>query len=200
VPASKGTPTRPDADDNGGVDESPWSRLKSETYALVGRNPKSNRLLPTIADLDASHAVLDIGCGPGVAVRAAAPSVARAVGVDRSAAMIDIARRRSRRYGNVEFTVAGAEALPFPDEAFDRVWTIHSFHHWEVPGRGLAEALRVSSAGARPLIVENETGGSHGLDEARALRLAEELRAVGFAEIHVSRPYRQLVVTAVRGS
>ena len=182
------------------MDESPWSWLRSEIYAFFGRNPKSNRVVPSIAELSASHTVLDIGCGPGAAVRTAAGSVSRAVGIDRSKARVEIARRRSRDVDNVEFIVAGAERLPFPDAAFDRIWTIHSFHHWEDPSLGLAEALRVLRPHGRLLIVESETNGKHGLDKARADELVHELQSFGFDEAHVSRPHRQLVVTGIRGA
>ncbi len=179
-------------------DTTPWSRLKSEIYALFGRNPKSNRLIPSIADLEPDHAVLDIGCGPGAAVRAAAGSVARAVGVDRSEAMIAIATRRSERFSNVEFLVAGAEELPFPDATFDRVWTIHAFHHWENPERGLVQCLRVIKPGGSLLIIESETKGSHGLDASAAEELADQLLAAGFEKASVSRPQKQIVVTGMR--
>jgi ubiquinone/menaquinone biosynthesis C-methylase UbiE len=177
------------------MDNSPWSRVKSEVYALIGRNPKSNRVIASVADLDPDHVVLDIGCGPGAAVRAVAGTVERVVGVDRSGPMIEIARRRSREVPNVEFAVGAAEALPFPDASFDRVWTIHSFHHWEDPARGIDEVLRVLRPGGRFLIVESESRGSHGLDRRRAEELAERLRGAGFGDPAVSKPGRQLVVT-----
>ncbi len=180
-------------------DTSPWSRLKSEIYSLLGRNPKSNRMAVEIADLEPSHVVLDVGCGPGAAVRAAAGFVARAIGVDRSESMVAIAERRSRRFTNVDFVAAGAEGLPFPDATFDRVWTIHAFHHWEDGVRGIAECLRVLKPGGRLLIVESETKSDHGLDRSRASDLAETLRSAGFASASVSKPHRQLVVTGVRG-
>ena len=180
-------------------DRSPWSRLKSEIYSLLGRDPKSNRMVVEVADLESTHVVLDVGCGPGAAVRAAASAVTRAVGVDRSEPMIGIARRRSKAFPNVEFVAAGAEDLPFPDATFDRVWTIHAFHHWEDGDRGIAECLRVLKPGGRLLIVESETRSEHGLDRSRASDLADSLRSAGFASAAVSKPYRQLVVTGVRG-
>ncbi len=179
------------------ADAAPWSRLRSEIYSLIGRNPKSNRLVPAFAELDSPHHVLDIGCGPGAAVRAAAPLVAAAVGLDRSEAMVEIARRRSHEFANVEFVVGGAEQLPFPDASFDRVWTIHAFHHWEDQAAGIAETLRVLRPNGRFLVIESETRGSHGLNRASAVRLAERLRAVGFVEASVTKPHRQLVVTGV---
>jgi len=182
------------------ADDGPWSRLRSEVYSLVGRNPRSNRFLPSIADLDASHVVLDIGCGPGAAVRAAAAATTRAVGIDRSEAMIGIARRRSKRLDNVEFTVGGAEQLPFPDASFDRVWTIHSFHHWEDQRLGILESLRVLRPAGRLLIVESETKGPHGLDRDGAVELAAELRTLGFADADVSKPDKHLVIAGVRGA
>ncbi|MGF1665084.1 MAG: class I SAM-dependent methyltransferase [Acidimicrobiia bacterium] len=178
------------------MDTSPWSKLKSEIYALIGRNPKSNRVISSVVDLDPGHVVLDIGCGPGAAVRTVAGSVARAVGVDRSGPMIEIARRRSQDLPNVEFVVGAAEELPFPDGDFDRVWTIHSFHHWEDPARGIAEVLRVLRPGGRFLVIESESRGSHGLDRRRADELAERLRSAGFTDASVSKPARQLVVAA----
>ena len=182
------------------ADDAPWSRLRSELYALIGRNPRSNRLIPSIASLDSQLDVLDIGCGPGAAVRAAASSVRRAVGIDRSAAMVEIARRRSRRLGNVEFALGGAEEVPFPADSFDRVWTIHAFHHWEDQTQGLAEAMRVLRPGGWILIVENDTNGAHGLNRIAAEGLAERLRSMGFAEASVTKPRKELVVSGVLGT
>ena len=138
-------------------------------------------------------------CGPGAAVRAAAPSVKRAVGVDRSDAMVEIARRRSEKVPNAEFLTAGAEDLPFDDGEFDRIWTIHAFHHWEHPDQGITECLRVLRPGGRFLIIEDDTKGPHGLDRARASAVVDQLLAAGFAEASVGKPYKQLVVTGVRG-
>lgn len=189
------------ADENHDMaDAAPWSRLRSELYALIGRNPRSNRRMPAIADLEPHHQVLDIGCGPGAAVRAAAGSVARAVGVDRSEAMIDIARRRSAQFSNVDFVTGAAEQLPFPNDDFDVVWTIHAFHHWEDRAAGVEEVHRILRPGGRFLVVESESKGDHGLDRTRARTLADELLAKRFAEASVSKPHRQLVVAAVMPS
>ncbi len=181
------------------ADTTPWPRFKSEVYAFIGRNPRSNRAIASIADLAPHHSVLDIGCGPGAAVRAASSHVARAVGVDRSEAMIAIARRRSDGFPNVEFHTSGVETLPFPERSFDRIWTIHAFHHWEDEDAGLRQCLRVLQPGGRLLVVESETKGKHGLSRNTAGALADRLRELGFASAGVSKPRRQLVVTGEAG-
>lgn len=178
------------------ADDSPWSRFRSEFYAVFGRNPKTNRQMAQVAALDAHHVVLDIGCGAGAAVRAAAATVQRAVGVDRSAPMVAIAERRSRDLDNVEFAVAGAESLPFADATFHRVWAIQSFHHWEDRDQGLAEVARVLRPGGRLFIVESETKGAHGLSRSAAEQLASGLEAMAFDRAWVEKPHRHLVVAA----
>jgi len=112
--------------------------------------------------------------------------------------MIEIARRRSRRFENVEYSVGGAEKLPFPDAMFDRAWTIHSFHHWEDQRLGILESLRVLRPAGQLLIVENETNGAHGLDRERAAAVAVKLETLGFADARVSKPHKHLVIIGTR--
>lgn len=138
--------------------------------------------------------ILDIGCGPGSAVRAAAPLVAKATGVDAAPKMIEIARERSTAFTNVEFEIAQAESLPFEDAAFTIVWTIQSWHHWNDSGAGLREAARVLAPGGHFYIVEKRTRGSHGLTNERAADLAAEMEAAGFAGSVVTSVRKDLIV------
>ncbi|MFQ5968535.1 MAG: class I SAM-dependent methyltransferase [Acidimicrobiia bacterium] len=182
---------------NGGMAEaSPWSRIQAELYALFGRNPRSNRLVVELAEPAPDHVTLDVGCGPGAAVRAAAPLVRRAVGVDNSAAMVRIAARRSGDMTNVEYQVGSAEALPFAAATFDRVWTVHAFHHWSEQSAGIAEALRVLRPDGRFLVVEHHSRRSHGLTTPEAEALTERLIGAGFSDARVERHRKELVITA----
>lgn len=165
-------------------DEQEWSKFKSTFYSWVYRNPKSNRILVEVAGLEPEDRTLDIGCGPGVAVRGAAAVVTdgRAVGVDRSPSMIDIAQKRAAALPNVEFAVGEAEDLPFPDDAFTVAWTAHAFHHWADPEAGLIEARRVLAPGGRLLIVESKTTGEHGFSLDRAMDVQFKLEELGFTD------------------
>lgn len=168
-------------------DTQEWSRLKSAIYSFINRNPKSNRLLVDHAALASEDATLDIGCGPGAAVRSAAAIVTggHAVGVDRSPAMVDIARKRSAHLGNVTFEVGSAEALPFDDDTFTVVWTAHAFHHWEDRERGIGEAQRVLAPGGRLLILEIKSTSEHGLSLDGSLDLQFMLDDLGFTNTGV---------------
>jgi ubiquinone/menaquinone biosynthesis C-methylase UbiE len=90
--------------------------------------------------------VLDVGCGTGRLLRAAAlrwPK-ARLFGVDPAPRMVAEAGRLNPR---ASFSLASAEFLPFPDHAADIVVTSMSFHHWADQGQGIREIARVLRPG-----------------------------------------------------
>jgi SAM-dependent methyltransferase len=74
----------------------------------------------TIADVDR---VLDVGCGTGATTREAARAASRGsiLGVDLSAAMLEVARRRVAAEGliNAHFEQADAQIHPFAAASFD---------------------------------------------------------------------------------
>lgn len=141
--------------------------------------------------------VVDIGCGPGVAVRHAAARGASAVGVDPAPVMLRVARAltRSRWPGGraPRYLEGTAEALPQPDGSATVAWSLATVHHWRDIDGGLAEARRVLRPGGRLLAVERRvapgaTGlASHGWTDAQAATFAEQCRAAGFTDVEVGR-------------
>lgn len=119
-------------------------------------DPASNRAVVAWAQLEPDMRVLDIGCGTGAAVSAAARLLpgGQVVGVDPSSDFVRVARRRSHKILNASFHVATAEELPFDGETFDVVWSVDSTHHWHRLGAGIGEAARVLRPSGRFLIVE----------------------------------------------
>ena len=80
--------------------------------------------------------VLEVGCGPGVAIAAAAGRGAHVVGVDRSPVMIDQARHRNRqavRHGQVELHAAPVERLPDLGAPFDAALAVNTLGFWTDP-------------------------------------------------------------------
>ena len=93
---------------------------------------------------------LDVACGTGYVTERLTGEV---VGLDQSAAMLDEARRR---LPDREFVQGDALSLPFPDGAFDRIFTSYFYCHLveDERVRFLAEARRVAPElvvlGSRP--------------------------------------------------
>lgn len=183
------------------MDVKPWSKLQAELYSLFARNPASNRQVVELARLGGGETTLDIGCGPGAAVRAAASALAtgRAYGVDASPAMIRIARRRSAGIGNLEFTVGTAESIPFEAGIFDVVWTIHAFHHWADEERALAEVRRVLAPGGSFLVLERLGRGGHAMTERTAADAARRVETAGFSPVEIEKEGKQMIVRGSAG-
>jgi SAM-dependent methyltransferase len=111
---------------------------------------------------------LDVGCGTGAAVRAAAAVVDRAVGVDIAPKMIGRAKELAAGLPRAEFIVGDSEQLPFPDGAFTALLCTASFHHYPDSEQALAEMARVLASGGRLVIAD-------GTSDLRIARLADRL-------------------------
>ncbi len=98
--------------------------------------------------------VLDICCGTGHQARLLGAAVDRVVGIDRSAAMIAVASRKTR--GFPPFLRGDARNLPFGDGSFDAALLSFALHEndpscWHPMIR---EALRILRPRGRLLVVD----------------------------------------------
>lgn len=80
--------------------------------------------------LSASHSVLELGCGTGTSALLLAPSVARIIGSDVSAAMVAIATEKASAQGchNVSFVVGAADDAIGDEGSCDAVLAFHLLH------------------------------------------------------------------------
>ncbi len=93
--------------------------------------------------------VLDVGCGSGATTREAARRAApgQVVGVDLSAAMIDVARRHGTP--GAVYLRADAQVHPFADAAFDVVLSRTGASFFAGPAAAFANLARAMRPGAR---------------------------------------------------
>jgi len=114
-----------------------------------GADPEyTEQILPMAASaLAGATAVLDVGTGEGQVARLArARGAGTVVGVDPTEAQITEAHRRG---GGPWYLRAGADALPFPAEAFDAVIACLVFEHITDLDGAVAEVARVLRPGGR---------------------------------------------------
>ena len=97
--------------------------------------------------------VLDVGSGDGAAAVAIAPYCRSLTCVDTNARLIEAARARLARRGNVRAQIADAHELPFADASFDAALVFHTLTYAERPPRVLAECARVLRPGGRLVVL-----------------------------------------------
>jgi ubiquinone/menaquinone biosynthesis C-methylase UbiE len=81
----------------------------------------------------------------------------RVVGIDPGTEQIARARAKAaRRHLSIEFQIGMIEQLPFPDQAFDVVFSTLMMHHLPAPlkRQGLTEIARVLKPGGRLIIAD----------------------------------------------
>lgn len=121
--------------------------------------------------------VLEIGFGPGTAIRLAALRAAHVSGIDVSGEMVQQALRRNRsavRAGRVDLRVGTVSRLPYPDGSFTVVFEVNSLDHWDDQAQGLREMWRVLHGGGRLLLaVRGEQGTPLAAQTAKVVGLVE---------------------------
>lgn len=125
------------------------------------------------ADLKPGERLVDVGCGSGKLVIAAAlrnrsagvrHAAGDLLGIDATSGMIDLAVERALDAGaKASFQVGVAEALPVADESVDAVTSSYFFHHLpsHVKPQALNEMWRVLKPGGR--LVITDYGRAHGV-------------------------------------
>ena len=95
----------------------------------------------------AHRRILDLGTGTGRAAIALARRGATVTGIDASSEMLAVARRRAVEAGiAVEFAEGDAQALAFPDSAFDAAVCFRLLMHVPDWRRALRELCRVAGS------------------------------------------------------
>jgi len=109
----------------------------------LGQDPLWRRFL--VSRLPRGGRVLDVATGTGLVAAELIRRGFEVTGVDQSAEMLDVARRR---FGDkVELVEASADSLPFPNDTFDHLTFTYLLRYVDDPGAALAELARVVQAG-----------------------------------------------------
>jgi SAM-dependent methyltransferase len=163
---------------------------------IMGRrssNVARNRWAARLLDVQPADRVLELGCGPGVAVAELAGRATRGlvVGVDHSPVMIRQANRRNRaavRAGRVRLIHTPVERLSLGslgDEPFDAALAVNTIGMWPEPAARLRELARLLRPGGRIALVSQPRcpGATAATSAAAAEELAALLTNAGFVHL-----------------
>ncbi|MFG1530268.1 MAG: class I SAM-dependent methyltransferase [Thermoplasmata archaeon] len=132
-----------------GVPTSRWAG-----WFLARFNGPMNRRLVARLELEGHEQALEIGPGPGVALEAIARRLpnGRVTGLDPSPVMRSMAEARLRRSFPPEryrLEAGEVDSMPFPNAAFDAIYSANSVQLWTPLEPALREITRVAAPGAR---------------------------------------------------
>jgi len=98
--------------------------------------------------------VLSVGCGPGVILRevCALDGSIRATGIDVSAERVQEAKQKNRRIPQVNFVRGDAQAMEFPPDRFDLVYSRMLLEYLKDKEGAVREMVRVCKRGGTVLL------------------------------------------------
>jgi demethylmenaquinone methyltransferase/2-methoxy-6-polyprenyl-1,4-benzoquinol methylase len=137
-------------------------------FLSYGQDRRWKRRLLQLARVTSEDRVLDLACGTGDLLFEAARSARRAVGLDVTFRMLELAKRRSDAEirlqptrvegspfaGRLTFITGDMVALPFGDAQFDVITTGYGLRNVPDLDRSLTEIYRVLAPGGRMLSLD----------------------------------------------
>jgi ubiquinone/menaquinone biosynthesis C-methylase UbiE len=157
-------------------------------------NRRRNAWAVSLLDVQRDDRVLELGFGPGLAIRDLSRIVAKGYvcGIDHSELMVRWARRRNAsgiRRGVVDLRLGSVDELPAFDAPFDKILAVNAMLFWSEsdPVARLAELRRLLRPGGL-IAVAHQPRGPGATDETSAARgreIAVALIRAGFSEVRL---------------
>ena len=160
--------------------------------ALRPSNRKRNSWAVSVMNVQPSDRVLEIGFGPGIAVREISRRAThgQVVGIDQSAVMRTQAARRNAaaiRTGRVSLMVASIENPPDFDLPFDKILAVNNMGFWSEPSLRLKVLAGLLRGGGLIAIVSQPRcpGATAATTAAAARQIVDALSSAGLVSIRV---------------
>ena len=125
-----------------------WESVRREQFGEAYLPPALLALLPEVGR------AVDLGCGTGELLGLLSAVCGEVVGIDREAAMLEVAQRRTAELSNVRLERALLDALPLPDHSVDLATCLLVLHHVRELAPVAAEVGRVLRPGGRWVVVD----------------------------------------------
>ena len=125
-----------------------WDHLRQELFG----DQADLKLLPGL--LHGTEVIGDLGCGTAHLTRLLAPFAKEVIAIDRSQAMLEVARRRLSNQGNVEVRSGNMTDLPIESGMLNLAIVSLVLHYVVDLDRALSEVHRALRPGGRILILD----------------------------------------------
>lgn len=149
----------------------------------------------SLLDIQPKSRILEIGFGGGVSTQLASNEAPEGfvAGIDHSTTMVQVARERNTeaiKAGRMELNHGDAASVPYPDNSFDIVFSLHSIYFWTNPVECLRGFHRVLKPGGLLAITiqpkdrwGKEQIGAPGMTLFFGDQVADLFRSAGFHDV-----------------
>jgi ubiquinone/menaquinone biosynthesis C-methylase UbiE len=167
-------------------------RIAGWVMAYRSSNRRRNAWAVSLLDVRHDDRVLELGFGPGIAIRELArlATDGHVCGLDHAEVMLRQAARRNAeglRRGQVELRLGSAERLPRFDAPFDKILAVNALQFWDRSVEPLRDLRRVLSDGGR-IAIAFQPRGPGATDEVATRtghQIAAALGDAGFSGVRL---------------
>ncbi len=171
----------------------------------------------SLLNIQSEDQVLELGFGAGRAIELVARQVpnGHVSGIDISRAMVQSASHRNGqaiREGRITLQQGDLMTLPFPDNQFDKVFSIQTLYFWSDPSYTLSEIFRVLKPGGMLVVTlstgkvdskvdSNEVTGLEQYQQLLEEQIVPVMKQIGFTSVSIEQgpASREFKTTAVIG-
>jgi SAM-dependent methyltransferase len=181
-------------------------RIAGWIMAHRASNRRRNAWAVSLLDVQRDDRVLEIGFGPGIAIRELSRRAPEGYvcGLDHSAVMVRQAARRNAeavRRGRVELRLGSADSLPAFETPFDKILAVNVTPFWDRPVELLGKLRRLLRTGGR-VAIAFQPRGPGATDEAATAtgqELVAALRDAGLSQVRLETLQLKPAVVCVLG-
>jgi SAM-dependent methyltransferase len=170
-------------------------------------NRRRNAWAVSLLGVQPRHRVLEIGFGPGLAIRELSRQAheGRVCGIEHSEVMLSHARRRNAdgiRRGVVDLRLGSVDDLPNVDLPFDRILAVNTVFFWDDAETRLRDLRRLLRPGGLIAVVHQPRGpgASDEVSLAMGRKTATALARAGFSDVRLETLALRPAVTCALGS
>jgi ubiquinone/menaquinone biosynthesis C-methylase UbiE len=179
-----------------------WGDVAGAIMAWRPSNRERNAYVIDLLDSKSDDRVLEIGFGPGAAIRELSKIVinGKIVGIDHSESMMRMAAGRNAiaiDADRVELLCTSVERLPPFAEPFDKIFAINSYQFWPDPVGNLKQLREVLKPGGVIAIAEQPRSRSATDETADRIgrKIVRDLEMAGFSRVGLERKLMKPVNT-----
>jgi len=172
-----------------------WGRIAG--WIMARTNRRLNAWTVGLLDIRPGERILEVGFGPGLAIRMIAAKTPRVFvdGIDVSVEMVRQAGRRNAwaiRQGQVALRLGSVNDLPYRSAIFDKAFAVDNIREWPDVLAGLGEICRVLKPGGLVAVtVQPQKGKIDGSFAGGVDSIRKALGTAGFTQVRLVREERK---------